>query len=59
MRINLIPSHDRDMTSEEFVIQLRPLLSEHLRAKYNDITLRLLEDPPGPPTQATFHMKLK
>ncbi len=59
MRINLIPSHDRDMTSEEFVIQLPPLLSEHIRQKYNDITLRLLEDPPGPPTQATFHMKLK
>lgn len=59
MRINLIPSHDREMTSEEFVIRLRPLLSEYLRQKYNDITLRLLEDPPGPPTQATFHMKLK
>ena len=59
MRINLVPSHDRDMTSEEFVIRLRPLLSKYLREKYNDLTMRLLEDPPGPPTQATFHMKLK
>ena len=59
MRINLIPSHDRDISSEKFVIELRPILTEYLKSKYNDITLRLLEDPPGPPTQATFHMKLK
>lgn len=59
MRINLMPSHDRDMASEEFVIKLRPLLREYLYKKYPDIKLRLLEDPPGPPTQATFQMKMK
>jgi len=59
MRINLSPSHDRDMNSEAFVIALRPILTDYLIGKYSDITLRLLEDPPGPPTQATFHMKLQ
>lgn len=59
MRINLIPAHDRELSSEDFVIALRPLLSEYLYRKYPDIKLRLLEDPPGPPTQATFQMKMK
>jgi multidrug efflux pump subunit AcrB len=58
MRINLMPASERDIPSESFVIRVRPLLESMLRAKYQDITIRLLEDPPGPPTQATFHIKL-
>jgi multidrug efflux pump subunit AcrB len=58
MRINLMPATEREISSEAFVIQIRPLLESMLQAKYKDITMRLLEDPPGPPTQATFHMKL-
>lgn len=59
MRINLSPAHDREINSETFVIALRPLLSDYIIGKYPDISMRLLEDPPGPPTQATFHMKLQ
>jgi len=59
IRINLTPSADRDITSEDFVIQLRPILENAIMNKYKDITMRLLEDPPGPPTQATFHIKLQ
>lgn len=59
MRINIVPPHDRDISSEDFVIQVRPLLREYLLSKYPGTKIRLLEDPPGPPTMATFQMKLK
>ncbi len=59
MRVNLVPNGERDMKSEEYVIQVRPLLRNFLLAYYPDLRLRLLEDPPGPPVLATFHMKLQ
>lgn len=59
MRINLTEAVHRDMKSEAYTIAIRPLLREHLLAKYPDLKLRLLEDPPGPPTLATFHIKAK
>ena len=59
MRINLKNASDRSLKSEEWVITVRPLLEELLRSRYPDIKIRLLEDPPGPPTQATFHMKIQ
>jgi len=59
MRINIEESKHRDMKSEEYAIKIRPLLRAHLLEKYPDLRLRLLEDPPGPPTLATFHIKAK
>lgn len=59
MRVNLVPNGERDMKSEEYVIRVRPLLRNFLLAYYPDLRLRLLEDPPGPPVLATFHMKLQ
>lgn len=59
MRINLTHSADRDIKSEEYTIRIRPLLRDYLLARYPDLRIRLLEEPPGPPTQATFHMKMK
>lgn len=59
MRVNLRKNKDREMKSEEYVIAIRPLLRTHLLSKYPDLKLRLLEDPPGPPTMATFHIKAK
>ncbi len=65
-RINLIPadkyedlSWNSRIKSEEFVIELRPLIREALLKKYPDLQLRLLEDPPGPPVRATFLAKIK
>jgi hypothetical protein len=59
-RINLISKHENEdrIKSEAYAIQLRPILEKYLKSKYNDIKLRLLEDPPGPPVRATFLMKL-
>ncbi|MDP2090638.1 MAG: efflux RND transporter permease subunit [Candidatus Gracilibacteria bacterium] len=58
-RINLIDSNVRDIKSEEYTIKIRSLLKNYLHNKYPDIKLRLMEDPPGPPTMATFHIKVK
>lgn len=57
MRISL--SKERDISSEAYVIKIRPLLREAFLKKYPDAKIRLLEDPPGPPAMATFHVKLK
>lgn len=57
MRISL--SKDRAVSSEEYVIKIRPFLREAFLKEYPDGKIRLLEDPPGPPTMATFHVKLK
>jgi multidrug efflux pump subunit AcrB len=59
VRVNLTTNDERDMTSESFVIGMRPILRSALLAKYPDARIRLLEDPPGPPTMATFEAKLK
>lgn len=59
MRINLVESKNRKMKSENYVIAIRPLLREYLLQRHPDLKLRLLEDPPGPPTLATFHIKAK
>lgn len=65
-RINLVsPNSFKELTwnsrikSEEYVIEIRPLLREYLFKKYPDLQLRLLEDPPGPPVRATFLAKIK
>lgn len=57
LRITL--SENRDVSSEEYVIKVRPILRDRFLEKYPDAKIRLLEDPPGPPTMATFHVKLK
>lgn len=57
LRVNL--SEEREISSEEYVIRVRPTLRDRFLEKYPDAKIRLLEDPPGPPTMATFHVKLK
>ncbi len=60
-RINLIAKEEEKnrLKSEEFAIKIRPLLRASLLAKYPDIKIRLLEDPPWPPVRATFLIKTK
>lgn len=60
-RINLVPKEEVSsrISSENFTIQIRPLLRNYLLEKFPDIKLRLLEDPPGPPVRATFLAKIQ
>ncbi len=58
-RINILENERRDIKSEDYVVRIRPLIRDFLLSKYPDVKFRLLEDPPGPPTMATFHIKAK
>lgn len=65
-RVNLVPSDiykektgEKRIFSENYTIEIRPLLREYFLKKYPDLKIRLLEDPPGPPVRATFLMKIK
>lgn len=58
-RLNLVDKQQRNISSEQWVIAMRPLLRDFLLAKFPDLKIRILEDPPGPPVQATFLAKIK
>lgn len=61
LRINLVPKEEVSdrISSENFTIQMRPLLRNYLLEKFPDVKIRLLEDPPGPPVRATFLAKIQ
>ncbi len=52
IRVNLTPKEDRDISSEQIVLGLRPELAA-LAEKYGAV-VKLVEDPPGPPVRATL-----
>ena len=65
-RINLTPPNEykeltweKRVSSEFFTIQIREKFKKYLLAKYPDIKIKLLEDPPGPPVRSTFLIKIK
>jgi hypothetical protein len=41
-----LPKELRSISSEEFVIKIRPLLNEWFIKNYPGVKMRLLEDPP-------------
>jgi multidrug efflux pump subunit AcrB len=52
IRVNITPKEERDLTSGQVALQLRPALdkiSEKFGAK-----IKIVEDPPGPPTRSTI-----
>lgn len=57
-RVNILNKDNRDISSPEFVIKFRDLLTKHIKEKYPDAEIRVLEEPPGPPVQATYKMKV-
>ncbi len=59
LRINLIDKTKRKLTSEKYTILLRKNLEKFINEKYPDVFFRLLEDPPWPPVQATFMLKIQ
>jgi multidrug efflux pump subunit AcrB len=58
IKAHLAHHTDRDITSEEIAVSLRQQLDAFLR-EYPDATIRLVEDPPGPPVLSTFLLKVK
>ena len=58
IRINFNDKNNRKITSEEFIIKTRPTIQNEILSKYPNIKLRFLEDPPWPPIQSTFMLKV-
>lgn len=53
IRVNLIDKHERSIRSAEIVLEIRTLLMP-VMAAYPDASIKLVEDPPGPPVRATL-----
>ncbi len=58
LKLALIDKSQRSVSSEEFVIAVRPKIQQFIDEVAPWASLRLLEEPPGPPTQATFQLKI-
>jgi multidrug efflux pump subunit AcrB len=52
IRVNLMDKKDRSISSITLVQELRPEV-EKIQARYPKSLIQLVEDPPGPPVQAT------
>ncbi len=52
IRVNVIPKGKRDLTSGQIVIKLRPALNK-IAEKFG-AKIKVVEDPPGPPTRSTM-----
>ncbi|MDQ6954364.1 MAG: efflux RND transporter permease subunit, partial [Mariprofundaceae bacterium] len=53
IRVNLINKHQRSESSSDIVLDLRAKLAPML-AKHPHASVKLVEDPPGPPVRATL-----
>jgi len=58
MRVNLVSPKNRELSSEDFVIKIRPIMRDALLSKHPNLKIRLLEDPPWPPVRATFVLEV-
>jgi len=66
LRINLVDSEDRNETSSEIVSKIRQEISQE-KSKANkellpwlrNMKTKFVEDPPGPPVNATMEIKIK
>jgi len=62
LRVNLTQPEDRRISSEDLVAEMRDNFYSDAKIQefYNEgYVLRFIEDPPGPPVQSTFVMKIK
>ncbi len=57
LKVNLVHHKKRAITSEEIALALRPQIQALLRDE-PDVTIKLIEDPPGPPVLSTFLLKI-
>ncbi|MDQ6999568.1 MAG: efflux RND transporter permease subunit, partial [Mariprofundus sp.] len=53
IRVNLVDKHERSIQSAGIVLELRDML-EPLIAAHPKVSIKLVEDPPGPPVRATL-----
>lgn len=59
LRVGLLPDEERDITSEDIVLKMRPELLKLSEVSNNQVVLKLVEDPPGPPVLSTMLMRFQ
>ena len=57
IRVNLVDKFERDFSSIDLVLDLRPAI-EAIAKRYPNGIIQLVEDPPGPPVRATVLAEL-
>jgi len=57
LKINLVDKDDRNDTSEEIAIDIRERLLNV--AVKNNVNIKIIEDPPGPPVLSTYQLKVQ
>jgi multidrug efflux pump subunit AcrB len=57
LKVNLTHPSERNRTSEQIVLELRPIVLELLN-NMPDATLTFVEEPPGPPVRSTYFVKI-
>ncbi|MFA7209433.1 MAG: efflux RND transporter permease subunit [Parcubacteria group bacterium] len=57
LKINLTKPESRDSTSEEIASKVRTI-SQDFSNLHPDANIKIVEDPPGPPVQATLFLKV-
>jgi multidrug efflux pump subunit AcrB len=58
IRVGLIAKENRDIISENLVINIRPQLMKSL-SQFPGANLKLIEDPPGPPVMSTYLVRVE
>jgi len=53
IRVNLVDKHERSIQSAGIVLELREMLKQ-LISEHPKVSIKLVEDPPGPPVRATL-----
>lgn len=59
IKVNLTPHTTRNETSEHIALQIRDVLQNNVLSHEGDVKLTVVEDPPGPPVQSTFLLKIQ
>ena len=57
LKINLVDKNDREVTSEDIAIAVRKSLLEF--GVKNNVNIKIIEDPPGPPVLSTYQVKVQ
>lgn len=57
LKVNLTDKNTRKETSEQIAEKTRTLLAQ--LAIIDDVNVKIIEDPPGPPVLATYHIKIQ
>lgn len=57
IKVNLVSHKNRNLSSENIAVKVREALASI--ALQENVNIKIVEDPPGPPVLATYHIKIQ